>query len=404
MPPKPRLVILTPLQSVNAEQTKTSNPEQARKSNAGTSTSQAPPILDSELNTLKASYKDIIDATGKRYAIAVIQHKRNKLKTRLVAEASIHPPTICSTTTYASLASASEPAMLTDAPANVNVLPQLRGSTPPMPNPQQSVIPMRSSLHQPGFPSRMDIPPMNMNNPQAHVNAFTTPGNTTGNLGLTRAPDPVTLAPKAVNGRTLASDPTFNYNTFINPGHQTITEWSTVPIPDRSVIDSTSRSVLGTQLGDSADNPIELDMDTDSDHINMFGDPSTTVENHPSGIQTDPNPISMSCNFDTNSLSTHGANRITHTFTNPMYRTSPQDGRLPTWPVNYPSVGTVRPLEEHSRFDLTNIDLSALTGLFNTGNGGGIPQLSNAAIQNNFNLMSQLLGTYYGRGNNRQSY
>ncbi|GJJ13947.1 hypothetical protein Clacol_008204 [Clathrus columnatus] len=438
MPPKPRMVFRKPSQNVNTEQIKTSNPEQARNG-AAASTSQSSPfatILDSELNTLEASYRDIVVATGKvfqfysdtrkervmayspyppisttrmlgrslekydqtcdtietrlQYAIAVIQRNINKLKARSAAEASIHRSTICSTATYASLTSASEQAMLTDAPGNV--LLQLGGSTLPMPNRRQSAI--LSSLHRPGFPSKVDISSMNMGNP--HVDTFTTPVNVTVDLGLTRAPSPVTLAPKA--GRTLPSDPTLDM--FINPAHQTITELSTeaetqvftsssnstAPILDGSVIDLTSESVPGTQLGDSADKPIELDMDTNYDDMDLFGDPST-IESPPSAIQTNSNPISISRNLDT-SLSTDGLNQ-TDILKNSIVL-SPQV-RSPTRPVSYSSVETYRQLEEQSRFDLTNIDFSALTGLFNTGNGGGAPQPSNAASQDDLDLMSQLL-------------
>lgn len=320
------------------------------------------------------------------------------MKTRLNAEAeeSAQRKPISSSTTPALLGSPTDQSsMLTDSTLS-NVLPALS-----MQNRRQSAI--LSSLHRPGFPLKLDLSSLS-----SHTDpSFATPVDVSVDLGLTRAPSPVTLAPKTA--KTLTNEPPLDL--FINPAHQSIPELSmgsdntassklTVPMPGKDVIDLTSDSVTRTQLGDSADKPIELDMDTSYDDMDLFGDRATiprdvvsveTVQNN-SPINTIPIPQNLDENLNKLLMGASGQSSSPKNSSMSLHEepSSSHSG-------NDSSADAFRLLEENRRFNLTNVDFSALTGLFNAGNGASIPQ-TNAS--SDLDIMSQLLEM---EGGNRTS-
>lgn len=443
MPPKPRMIPRKSVQSVEPEQAK----------NAVSSNRMLPPpspktshvILQSELDTLEASYREIAIAAGKlfqfysysrkeriatyspyppastarmlgrslekydqicdtietrlQHSIAIIQRDVKALKTRLKAEeeeAAQRKP-ISSSTTPALLGSPiGQSSILTDS-ALSNVLPPVLS----MQNRRQSAI--LSSLHRPAFPLKLDLSSLS-----SHTDpSFVTPVDVSVDLGLTRAPSPVTLAPKTA--KALANEPTLDL--FMNSSHQSIPELSMgsdntasskldVPLPDKDVIDLTSDSVPRTQLGDSADKPIELDMDTSYDGMDLFGD-RTTIPRDATSVETiqDNNPINtipIPQNIDENldKLLLGGSSQ------NSSLKNSSMSlhGEPPTsHSGNDSSADAFRLLEETRRFNLTSVDFSALTGLFNAGNGASVPQTN---APSDLDIMSQLLEM---EGSNRSS-
>lgn len=321
-----------------------------------------------------------------QHSIAVLQRDIKELKARLKAEAeeSARKPVFSPSITPPLSASPSDQSMLMDVMSG-NVLPPMGG--PIAPNRRQSAI--LSSLHRPGLPLKLDISSVTMGN--SHTDApFTTPVDVTVDLGLTRAPSPVTLAPKTA--KTVTNDPALEM--FINPAHHTISDIpvdaenetfdtpSNLTAPNKEVIDLTSDPATRAQLGDSADKPIELDMDTGYDGMDLFGDrsptPRITAPNH--SVQGNSSSI-VPLDENLNKLLMDGA---TQGIENPS--SSVHEGPPPQ-SANDPSADALRSVDENSRFNINNIDLSAL---FGAASGAVMPQV-NATSNEDLDLMSQLL-------------
>jgi hypothetical protein len=176
-----------------------------------------------------------------------------------------------------------------------------------------------SSLHRPSFPLKLDLSPAALAGGNVDPSTIGQPMDVNVDLGLTSLPSPVTLAPKTA--RALANDPSlpdiFGVGTsqgmsgnvpdgsaLSEPGSisTNVGMKTTAPVQEE-VIDLTEpeRSRRGTtQLGDSADKPIELDMESAYDDLDLFGDvPSTdTAANATNATARDTIVTGASTEFD----------------------------------------------------------------------------------------------------------
>lgn len=145
-----------------------------------------------------------------------------------------------------------------------------------------------SSLHRPSFPLKLDLSPAALAGGNIDPTMMGQPMDVNADLGLTSLPSPVTLAPKTA--RAIANDPSLpdifgvgnaqgmpssapDGSAPNEPGSNV--GMKTTGTVQEEVIDLTESEPSrgsATQLGDSADKPIELDMESAYDDLDLFGD------------------------------------------------------------------------------------------------------------------------------------
>ncbi|KAF8525223.1 hypothetical protein BU17DRAFT_42183 [Hysterangium stoloniferum] len=365
-------------------------------------------------------YDQICDTieTQLQLAISVLERDLEAEQARLKAEALASntrskrpspPPS-------ATLPDGSPPPGLDQIPLTESPTSTVASSHFPLPSGASatSIVPRRpsailSSLHRPGFPLKLDLSAAAL----ANVNV---------DLGLTALPSPVTLAPKTA--RALPNDASLPDIFAIDPSQSLPQDGSaqsdsgSLAGPVTEIIDLTeSETGPAPQLGDSADKPIELDLEGSYD--DLFGDVQASQGEAIPGNNTGSNPDATQLDVDMEGLFTpqddqntfqldqsHGtseapdarsilasiaANTNSGESSNVMPSLMPSDDSqaVPSQPLGdtFPNLGGDSGTE--TQFDLSGLDLTNFTGFFEPpGDSGGEGHVD---AQDEMELMSQLL-------------
>ncbi|KAF8531035.1 hypothetical protein JB92DRAFT_335155 [Gautieria morchelliformis] len=291
-----------------------------------------------------------------------------------------------------------------------------------------------SSLHRPSFPLKLDLSPAALAAGNVDPLTMGQPMDVNVDLGLTSLPSPVTLAPKTA--RALPNDPSipdiFNVGSAQGipsnvPDGSGPSESGSIPgnvgmkttvTEQEDVIDLTgpehSRGAT-TQLGDSADKPIELDLEGTYDDMDLFGDVQTGADTanatNVTSQVSDATVASAQLDVDMDGLFTPQDNQ-TNTFQLNEAMQSGHAGGAPDPDILASlgsNTGTEKPNElssllpgqsvnnpgqslpdnmsgdsfpelgssAESQFDLASIDLSSFTGLFD---GPGDAEATQSAV------------------------
>ena len=315
-----------------------------------------------------------------------------------------------------------------------------------------------SSLHRPSFPLKLDLSPAALAAGNIDPSTMGQPMDVNVDLGLTSLPSPVTLAPKTA--RALPNDPSMP-DIFSVGGSQGIPSSvpdssgpsesgsmsgnvgmkTTVAVQEEVLTGPESSREGNTQLGDSADKPIELDLEGTYDDMDLFGDVQTSADrvnganttaqasevtvtstqldvdmdglftpqdNQSNAFQLDEG-MGQSDNAgaapDPDILASLGSNTGDNVNSNELSSLLPGDGGqsvnndghgLPAHPSgdSFPGLGS----GAETQFDLSSIDLSSFSGLFDgPGDAGGTQ--STAGGEEEMDLM-QLLAMDEGQATN----
>jgi len=281
----------------------------ARKERISSCAPHPPASITQALGRSLERYDQICDIieTQLQHAISILQRDLKVERARVEAEAEA----------AASAAAAAQATMtqhpLPDTssqqiPSTDSPIPGLLSSQPPSGASAISMMPRRSStilssLHRPNFPLKLDLSAVALAG-GGHADPNASPIDVNLDLGLTTSlPSPVTLAPKTA--RALPNDPSMpdifgvgassslDGQNDIAGGVGMKTTRSVGDDVDLSAAES-SHSADVSQLGNSADKPIELDLEASYNGINLFGgvqeNASPIVDDSASVIQNNSTP------------------------------------------------------------------------------------------------------------------